>query len=326
MRPLPLSCLLIVALTGTAFAQTATPESIAWTAYLAAEADDQSRIPQLEAALPLLLGGETSEHRYALGFVAHALVRLKARPRLDLLPALFKRYPLETLLLLLRFGPERNALALRLLNTSRGVAWFGLADLLFQARAPGVAAGVIRDLPVALFVSVSERGDTVDPISYGPATCGCGSVGLPSGFPPLASYLAAFSPSSAVKLLVDGPVPVYYSIRQLPDRLGIPVEDCTMMIVEPRTEHRMEFVKAMLDGAAAPVLRGIENRSVAWAGSAALDEAEQQFRAEIEANYAQVVNALVQSRWLTAREGLHLRPKIDVNLRDFRDDKSWPLR
>jgi hypothetical protein len=65
----------------------------------------------------------------------------------------------------------------------------------------------------------------------------------------------------------QGPVPVYYSIRQLPDRLGIPVEDCTMMIVEPRTEHRMEFVKAMLDGAAAPVLRGIENRSVAWAGS-----------------------------------------------------------
>jgi hypothetical protein len=106
MRPLALSCLLIVALTGTALAQTSTPESIAWTAYLAAEADDQSRIPELEAALPLLLEGETSEHRYALGSVAHALVRLKARPRLDLLPALFKRYPLETLLLLQRFGPS----------------------------------------------------------------------------------------------------------------------------------------------------------------------------------------------------------------------------
>jgi hypothetical protein len=99
-----------------------------------------------------------------------------------------------------------------------------------------------------------------------------------------------------------------------------------MMIVEPRTEHRLEFVQAMLDGAAAPALRGIETRSVAWAGSAALDEAEQQFRAEIEANYGQLVEALVASRWLTEREGLHLRPKIDVNLRDFREDKSWPLR
>jgi hypothetical protein len=160
MRPLPLSCLLIVALTGTALAQTATPESIAWTAYLAAEADDQSRIPELEAALPLLLEGETSEHRYALGSVADALVRLKARPRLDLLVLLFKRYPLQTLLLLQRFGPERNPLALRLLKTSRGFAWFALADLLFQAKAPGFAESLIRDLPVTIALSVSERGDT----------------------------------------------------------------------------------------------------------------------------------------------------------------------
>ena len=67
-------------------------------------------------------------------------------------------------------------------------------------------------------------------------------------------------------------------------------------------------------------------RSVAWAGSAALEEAEQQFRGEIEADYAQLVNALVASRWLTAREGLHLRPEIDVHLLDSREDKAWPLQ
>jgi hypothetical protein len=326
MGPLPLSCLLIVALTGTALAQTATPESIAWTAYLAAEADDQSRIPELEAALPLLLEGETSEHRYALGSVADALVRLKARPRLDLLVLLFKRYPLQTLLLLQRFGPERNPLALRLLKTSRGFAWFALADLLFQAKAPGFAESLIRDLPVTIALSVSERGDTEASMGYAGASCGCGSPGLPSGFPPLASYLPAFSPSSAVKLLVDGPRPVYYSVRQLPDRNGVSEEDCELMMAEPTTKYRLEFVNAMLDGSAAPVLREIEMRSIAWAGSAALEEAEQQFRTEIEANYAQLVNALVESRWLTAAEGVNLRPKIDVKLHDLREDKAWPLQ
>ena len=134
MRPLARSCLLIVALTGTALAQTSTPESIAWTAYFAVEADDQSRIPELEAEIPLLLEPKTFAHGFALGSVADALVRLKARPRPDLLVLLFKRYPLQSLLLLQRFGPERNPLALRLLKTSRGSAWFALADLLSRPR------------------------------------------------------------------------------------------------------------------------------------------------------------------------------------------------
>jgi hypothetical protein len=41
MHHLVLPCLPIVALTGTALAQTSTPESIAGMAYLASEADDQ---------------------------------------------------------------------------------------------------------------------------------------------------------------------------------------------------------------------------------------------------------------------------------------------
>jgi hypothetical protein len=246
--------------------------------------------------------------------VKDALVRLKARARLDLLPLLFKRYPLESLLLLQRFGPERNALALRLLKTSRGFAWFALADLLFQAKAPGFPESVIRDLPVNLFISVSERGDTTNPISYDISTCGCGSIGLPAGFQPLATYVPAFSPSAGVELLVDGPRPVYYSVRQLPDRRGIPPEDCTLMPAESRTDCRMEFVKAMLDGSAAPALPGIQMRSVAWSASADLEEAEEQFRTEIEANYAQLVNALVASRWLSAAEGLNLRPKFALTI------------
>ena len=51
-----------------------------------------------------------------------------------------------------------------------------------------------------------------------------------------------------------------------------------------------------------------------------------QFRTEIEATYAELVNALVESGWITAAERVNLRPKIDVKLHDLREDKAWPLR
>src|SRR5688572_6995673 len=42
--------------------------------------------------------------------------------------------------------------------------------------------------PVRIALSVSERGDAAVSMGYDIGSCGCGSVGLPSGFPPLASY------------------------------------------------------------------------------------------------------------------------------------------
>src|SRR5262249_31693884 len=171
-----------------------TPASLAWNAFKAAESGDRSQVPVLEGALASLVDDTRSDQQLALHAVLDALVRLDAKPPLHVLTRVFNTHPVEAVLMLQRFGAERDQTVLSLLRRSKGYRWFALASLLQKTRARGFAAHLLSDLPIGLSVSVSDNGSR----GFGgggevSAACGDGGVGVARGFPPLASY--RFTPS-----------------------------------------------------------------------------------------------------------------------------------
>lgn len=124
--------------------------SIAWVAFSAAESGDRSQVPVLERALSSLQDGRQSEQRLALHAVLDALVRLDAKPPPDGLAKVFATHPVETVLMLNRFGAERDGTVLPLCcDIAKATAGSHLQVCFFRPALAGSPVSCLRIFPFA---------------------------------------------------------------------------------------------------------------------------------------------------------------------------------
>lgn len=300
-----------------------SPASVAWRAFSAAESGDRSQVPVLERALTSLLDDPRFEQRLALDAVLDALVRLDAKPPLDVLTRILTTHPVEALLMLQRFGAERDQAVLSLLQASKGYRWFALASLLQKSRAPGFAAHLLSDLTIRLSVSVSDNGSggTLGD-SFGGITCSDGGVGLAEAFPPLATYRFTSSVERGAELLTDSVHPTYY-VRGLSRQGETPLAS-SCDISGPTSRDRISNIAAMLRKDSVP-LHETELESVEWKGADDLRRSVADARRRVESAYATLVELVRVDGLLNREDAARLRPEIRIELHDLRQDRSVPL-
>jgi hypothetical protein len=299
------------------------PPSLAWLAFKAAESEDRSQVPVLEGVLASLVDDTRSDQQLALHAVLDALVRLDAKPPLHVLTRVFNTHPVEAVLMLQRFGAERDQTVLSLLQGSKGYRWFALASLLQETRAHGFAAHLLRDLPIRLSVSVSDTGSRGELGGGGlSAGCGDGAVGLARGFPPLASYRFTSPIERGAAPLTVGVSPTYY-VRDLSQAGETPfASSCDVR--GPTIRDRLAQVAAMLRTESVP-LHEIELESVASKDADDLRRRVTAARRRVETTYTTLVESLREDGLLTREDAANLRPEIRIELHDLRPDRSGPL-
>jgi hypothetical protein len=322
-----LACTFVAALANSATVQEhgsfdQAPSSLAWLAFKAAESGDRSQVPVLEGALSSLLDDTRSDQRLALHAVLDALVRLDAKAPLSVLTRIFNTHPVEAVLMLRRFGAERDETVLSLLQGSKGYRWFALASLLQETRARGFAAHLLSNLPILLSVSVSDNGSGSLGSGGMSGGCGDGGVGVARGFPPLASYRFTPSIERGAEPLTDGVHPTYY-VRDLSPAGETPfASSCD--ISGPTSRDRLAHLAVMLRTESVP-LHEIEVEWVAWKDAAELRSRVTAARERVEAAYATLVELLREERLLSRDEAAGLRPEIRIEVNDLRQDRSEPL-
>jgi hypothetical protein len=247
-----------------------------------------------------------------------------SKPPPDGLAKVFATHPVETVLMLNRFGAERDGTVLPLLRHSKGYRWFALASLLLQTRARGFAGELLADFPIRLSIRVSDSADSGVGlgVGLGSGMCGCGAPGPAPGFPPLATYRFSSSLEPGAEALTDGVRPTYF-VRHL-SRPGETPNPFACDIGGPMSADRLAFVAAMVGQASVP-LSDFRYKEVKWKGEAELQRTAAEAKREVEAAYTSLLMLLQENGWMTPTEAAALRPDIRVELQDVRQDRSESL-
>jgi len=298
----------------------------AWGAYLAQKNGLKQFTPNLIDALKALADDESPDAWLATSAVIDSLLQLEADIPAGVIMSLNQRYTGEKVIMLARNPLANKDALLEVMRSNTGVAWRAAGNLLAAAKAPGLAALLLKDLRLSVTVLV------VDPHSGGGVGSGnsvCGLSGLamiavPQEYPPIGLYGLAESPSRGFVVLAPGPRTVYYSRTVVSPGTRAPGPSSAPLY--GRNEAIIEYLVILL--AIPPGELGLkteETYSEEWKGAAALTERLIQIRAQVTAKYQSVAARLIDAGLLTEPEWAELGPRIEIHLTDFRSNKSAPL-
>jgi hypothetical protein len=249
-----------------------------------------------------------------------AAVQTKAPVPAATLLAFWKRWPVQTALLLPYAKGNRDEMLVRLLTESQGAAWFAAANLLVGHQVEGFAAELVRHVRFHVTVYVT------DVPNQGIAGASGMSIGSTlgwqePGFPPFALYRFVPPYHAAARVLLDGPRTVYYQ-REVRDKGGWDEYG-----VNPPTNDEISKYLASITKAAVgltPLPESAE-RTVLWENAG-------QFQAEIDSirnpllgKYQQLVRALVDAGVITPADALGADRAVILRLQDHRRDRWTPL-
>jgi hypothetical protein len=302
--------------------------SRAWGAYLAAEHRIEEASPRLAELLGTMGGGKDRTEAPALLAVLDALVRLRADVGAKtLLPIVESRstlYAPAAIALVIR-GPEQAACldAFRAFDAedrSDEASWLALGNTL----AGRGTAGFVRELlsRLTLRLEVSVVASSVGGGSGGSMSgFGDGRLDVPEGYPPLFLYSLTLRPAEGDVLLAPGRRPVHLHRRQL--RVGF---GSSTRLTQERDLERLGWIadaagtrsEDLPVKASSPVV-------IEWTDAAAFLAGVAAARDAIARGHADLVRKLVAAGLLGAGEAAGLRPRIEVEVEDEREDKSVPL-
>jgi hypothetical protein len=315
-----------------------TPVGVAWGAFEAGRFQITEAVPALIAVLDGLPSGSGHERVYVAAAVLDALAQIHsvpgvapavAIPSAAVVPYL-DRWPIRTLILLGRGGPERDQVVLdlfRSLPLTKGAAaetpgemWFALANLLVPRSPSGFAASLLHGLRVELLVTVSESGGTSTELGSGIShTDGIGQK--PPGFPPHAEYHWEWLPAGS-SLLSTGPRSLYYS-RRVTAEAQFPVSYTARLM--PTGDDRVAYLSAIAGSEYRSDLGGRMVLGVRWTNGGGYRADVRKKRRAIEREYAGLLARLVSRGRLNADEAARLPLSLTTVVRDERGDRSRPL-
>jgi hypothetical protein len=294
---------------------------VAWGAFNAGAYQVKSAVPLLQRVLET--PPVTAEHEPValVDAVLDALIQLHAQVRASVVVPYVDLRPVQALILLTT-ALDRDPALLQLLTTISGNRWYCAANVLLQDKASGLAPRLLAALHLHLGVIVVDGQPNPPPGTGGVSGGGEPSVANPAGYPPHAHYAFNRSPQPGIVVLSAGPQTVYYSrdIGAYIQGTGRDVD-----LGGPYDADRMAYLQAMLGPSDQTVLQAQTTVSVHWSTAAALIEQVEKARADTERQYQAMLGTLVKNGRLTSDEATTRPSHIDVELVDWRNDKSIPL-
>jgi hypothetical protein len=117
--------------------RSASPSQVAWAAFDAGTYQLHEAVPELIAVLESPPPAADREQQYIVAAVLDALVQIRGIPSgllpppavpASILSRYYTRWPVQTLILLGRAGPERDPILRNLLRTASGYRWYAIAN------------------------------------------------------------------------------------------------------------------------------------------------------------------------------------------------------
>ena len=301
------------------------PQDQAWAAYFIGAHRFEQFTSDLRRLLVPVSENETWQLSYLRLAVLDNLIRLRAAlPAAELMP-LFEHYP-DTVIILLAHAPDENREALLSLfvQLKDGNRWLAVGNLLAEAKTPGFAPLLLRDLTITALVVVSEKGTVGVGGGVGGGCVADGFHHVPASFPPIGKYKLVRRPSRGAIFLARGKSPISYERVVVSGNCQRPFGRSFTTVDGNR--KRAEYLGAMLG----INLRELNFRinphfGIAWATPEEHKTVLARIRRQIKDSFGRVVEQLIEANLLTRSEAEGLTPNFSITVRDERRDKTIPL-
>jgi hypothetical protein len=249
-----------------------------------------------------------------------ALIQLEAKVPPAFILMIYKKRPAQALVLLSKFGSERNALLLDLGEHANGAELLAIVNMLIEHRTPGTAALLLKNLKIYSSLVLVDEGSQ-DP---GEAMVGTPTfmiAGDPAaGHPPLAYYWLTDEPRRGDIVLALGPRSIFYQRVLSPP--GVTPE-VAMFGVNFDMKDRLRYISVLAGQDFQMPLNTEQLRSVIRRGKGSPDADIREFRQEIVRLYSMLVRALAERNLLTSEEATTLaEPMIKLDVRDLRTKQN----
>ncbi len=310
--------------------RSGNPHDVAWAAFDAGALHIKEAVPAMIAVLDAPPSASDEERRALIGTLLDALVQIGSVPwrnesafvPASTLAPYFDRYPVQTLVLLQRLGPERDQLLMDHFKSIRGGdMWFAVANLLLVRPPAGFASTVLKQLKLHLTIVVSDGGNIGQGSAHGGGGIADGIGQRPKDFPPYAFYRFEDAASGA-SVLSTGPRTVYYS-RTLFTDWQYPT--ATPIGGGPYDQDRLDYVAAILGRFERLALRAQTSVSIRWRNERDYALKVANARQDIQLIYAEVLNRLVAEHHLTDEERRSLPIQLTIEVNDQRTNRTEPL-
>ena len=317
-----------------------TPIGVAWGAFEAATFQITEAVPAMIAALESLPRGTQHERDYAAAALLDALIQIRPVPGVppgppapaSVVAPYLDRWPIQTLVLLGRSGPEGDPIVVNLFESlprkrndsslSPGEMWFALANLLAHRSPPGFAATLLEGIELELVVTVSDNGDDgIDSVLGGGISGTDGVAQKPPGFPPHAVYRWD-SQRVGSSILSTGIRTLYYT-RDVSALMQFPVSYPSGPA--PTVNDRFAYLSAILGGTYHPTLEARMWHSVKWSNGVTYRTNVADKQRAIKREYDNLIKRLVSDGHLSADEAAALPLQLTTTVKDERRDRKRPL-
>lgn len=306
---------------------------VAWAAFDAATFHMPEVVPDLIAVLEARSYIDPGARNYLVAALLDALIQAQI-PRgvpiqgtLD--PTTFAQFvedwPVQTLILFGRIGPERDGILLDLLPRSSGKVWWGVANLLVYRRVPGFAAEVLHGVELNLEIRVTDPGIGSGGGIGGGMYADCCPMGdqlRPRSYPPEAVYDFTENVPGAI-VLSRGPRPVYYTRRLTTDPIGRVRR--SRIDPGPDVDTRLDYINALLGGFAEPDLRSHMRANIEWQDEQTFLTRVEMERSLVERRYQQMLERLISYGGMSRQEAHDLPLRLNVQVSDDRTSPTSPL-
>jgi len=287
--------------------QSGDPRQAAWGAFIAAQYHIHKTAALWSAMIATPEAGD---------WILDALIQMRASIPASQLLATYDRWPIQTLVLLGDSRIDRDEVLHELFKRARGDQWFAIANLLMEARSPGLAVALLRELRLTLHISIVNDGSEFSIGSGSGIGIGCGIIGTDDGYPPRAYYRFS-GPERGAVVLAHGPHPVHYlrtmtaggSQSSASDRDG----------GGPSARDRVQYLAAFAGFTDLDMpIRAETSASVQWTSQEAFEGEVAAQRADIEFRHRLLLQRLIDYKRLTPADAEWLQPAIDVQITDRR--------
>lgn len=306
------------------------PRLHAWAAFWILRDGQSQFLPQLQSLIESYspigepIPSTFRDQHDAILVALDALIQLGGIVPPDAAASLVSEFPVQSMILLSRNGPDATAELLTIFRSvpDSKMTWLAAGNLLLQNRASGFAGAVLGTMTVHATVRIidTERGVAE---GWG-GSCASSSPETRSGWPQTGHYSFANSDSGVTSgsiLLANGPDPVYFN-RLVDASYGVQAEGCgaTVRFPDGMREH---FLRALLYASAdKPPLSSSPMQTIVWRGDTQFLNELRAFIESEQKAFARTGQDLIAAHLLTAEEAAASVPHLEIRLSDDREDKS----
>lgn len=299
------------------------PRELAWATHLVGKRRLHDLAPALLDLLAEIPEGPRDDKDFAFRNAMHSLIELDAEVPHDLLLKVYKRYSQEVMYYLSR-APERHEEALLHLLREPVFTdhYFAAIILLASINSPRLAASILKDIELTLWLTVRDDGRNKATPGEGWGMTGTGIFIVPDGYPPSYFYK-----------VYAGPAPPGSQRRELvaSRRLVQPgkengVSDCTSSGFDMKNNYVLEGLARLLNTSVSDLgMQLSTTQVVAWVNAAQFQSDVAAVKKRLAKPYRRLVRRCFDKDLISHSDLPSLKPKIEVSIKDRRKDRRVKL-